>query len=231
MPPTDVDVRDLEGPAEWNGAVRLYREVFGYRDPTWGINPRLLAALRDNAGTAIGAFRGGELIGFCYGFTAVDAGGIYHYSQAAAVAPAAQGSGVGRLLKHAQAERARATGARSLRWVFDPYALRNAHFNLTTLGAHGLRFLPDYYGEPGTDRVLISWDLAGGAPHRPGPSVVVAAGETYAAERPAERSWLRRELLERFAEGGRLVAVTRSPDLPGSVTYRFGRCEADARRM
>ncbi|AEV83225.1 hypothetical protein ACWT_2205 [Actinoplanes sp. SE50] len=267
----DVVVRQLDGIAEWTAAGLLYRSVFGYTAPEWGLNPRLLAALRENGGTVIGALgENGELVGFCYGFTGLQDGEIYHYSQAAVVAPAAQGTGIGRLLKHAQAAAARLTGARTMRWTFDPYALRNAHFNFAVLRATGLRFLPDFYGEPGTDRVLVSWNLdqavpsdtaqpptivppipgtspatrhADGLPAtghadsmpgagggvgagrgRAGPGdgrIVVAAGERVAAPDPADRGWLRRELVTRFAEGGRLVDVVRPDGDPGRVAYLF----------
>ena len=109
----DVVVRDLDGLAELTAASRLYRTVFGYDQPEYAVSPRLLAALRENSGSVIGALDGaGTMIGFCYGFSAVDAGELYHYSQATVVAAGAQGLGVGRRLKQAQAETARGTGAR-----------------------------------------------------------------------------------------------------------------------
>ncbi|MEU4427600.1 GNAT family N-acetyltransferase [Actinoplanes sp. NPDC024001] len=217
-------VRDLDGLAEWTAASALYRAVFGYDGPEWGLSPRLLAALGENSGTVIGAFDpDGAMIGFCYGFCAVEDGEIYHYSQAAVVAPGAQGTGVGRLLKQAQATAARHTGARTMRWTFDPYALRNAHFNFAVLGAVGIRFLPDFYGASGTDRVLVSWDLTGGARGRTPAveSVVAPAGDRYAAPDPQDRGWLRQQLLDRFAAGGRLAAVTRLPDAADRVVYAF----------
>ncbi|GLW31904.1 GNAT family N-acetyltransferase [Actinoplanes regularis] len=229
-----VVVRELDGIAEWTAAGALYREVFGYAEPGWGLNPRLLAALRENGGTVIGALTGdGELAGFCYGFTGLQAGELYHYSQAAVVAVSAQGAGVGRSLKYAQAAAARLTGVRTMRWTFDPYALRNAHFNLAVLGATGIRFLPDFYGEPGTDRVLVSWDLtrAEGGSGRTGAGVrtgkefgsriVVAADEWFAAPDPEDRAWLRRELLTQFAGGRNLVEVARSEGDPERVAYLF----------
>ncbi len=201
-----VHVRDLAGTAEWSAASALYRHVFGYTDPVYGLSPRLLAALRENSGSVLGAFDpAGELVGFCFGFTAVDGGELYHYSQAAVVHPSAQGTGVGRLLKQAQAATARATGARTMRWTFDPYAVRNAHFNLAVLGATGIRFLPDYYGSD-TDRVLVSWDLTG-SPTRGRVDRTVHAGD---------RDRLRRELIDAFTAGGRLVGVDRDP-----VAYHF----------
>ncbi|HET6480442.1 MAG TPA: GNAT family N-acetyltransferase [Actinoplanes sp.] len=217
-----VLVRDLVGLDEWSAASALYRQVFAYQHPEFGISPRLLAALRENAGSVLGAFDpDGELVGFCYGFSAVEAGELYHYSQAAVVAPGVQGTGVGRRLKQAQADVARATGARTMRWTFDPYALRNAHFNCTVLGATGIRFRPDHYDDGDSDRLLVSWDLTG--PSGPGPewaTVVAPADERLAAPEPADRARLRAELIERFRAGGRLVRVARRDD---QAVYTFER--------
>lgn len=212
-------VRELVGVAEFSAAAALYRSVFGYTDPAYGLSPRLLAGLRANSGSVIGAFdAAGTLVGFCFGFTAVDGGEIYHYSQAAVVDPRAQGTGVGRLLKQAQAAVARGTGARTMRWTFDPYALRNAHFNLAVLAATGIRFLPDHYGG-GTDRVLISWDLDGPPVRaRAGRTVTAPATGDQAATAPADRDRLREELISAFAAGGRLVGVARRDD---RVAYTF----------
>lgn len=156
-----IAVRRLETFAEQRAAAELYRAVFGYSDEAFAVSPRLLRGLLDNGGTALGAFdASGAIVGFCYGFTAIDErGGVYHYSQATVVAADAQGRGVGRALKNAQAAEARAVGAQSMRWTFDPALARNAGFNLNGLGARGLRFLPQFYGEPDTDRMLVDWPL------------------------------------------------------------------------
>ncbi|GLY06770.1 GNAT family N-acetyltransferase [Actinoplanes sp. NBRC 101535] len=226
-----VTVRELDTLTEWTAASALYRSVFDYRDPEWALSPRLLAALRENSGSVIGAFDPhGVMVGFCFGFCAVEDGEIYHYSQAAVVAPGAQGGGVGRELKRAQALVARRTGAHSMRWTFDPYALRNAHFNLHVLGATGIRFLPDFYGTAGADRVLVRWDLDGTASPRTrkGSSVVAPAGESIAAPGAEDRVWLRRELLDRFAGGGVLTAVTRPPGVTDRVVYSFSDSDTTA---
>ncbi|MGN9766366.1 GNAT family N-acetyltransferase [Micromonospora sp. SD12] len=226
-----IVARDLAGLAERTAASALYRSVFGYEGPEHAVSPRLLAALGENAGTAIGAFdEDGCLVGFCYGFTGVEHGELYHYSQAAVVDARVQGRGVGRLLKHAQADAARRAGVHTMRWTFDPYALRNAHFNLNVLGAVGIRFLPDFYDDGGSDRVLVRWDLdrARGSTPTPAPghaAVDSPADDRTAARAPDERARLRRELADRFATGGRLVGVVRRTRTPGRVSYLFERDE------
>jgi predicted GNAT superfamily acetyltransferase len=155
-----VGVRRLEAFEEQRAAAELYRSVFGYSDRAFAVSPRLMRGLLDNGGTALGAFDdSGEIVGFCYGFTAIEDGRLFHYSQATVVAPHAQGAGLGRLLKHAQAAEAREVGVGAMRWTFDPRSIRNAGFNLNALGARGIRFLSRYYGEPGTDRILVEWPL------------------------------------------------------------------------
>lgn len=154
--------RQLTAYSEFRDAAALYTRVFEYTDRDYSLNPNLLSALARNGGSAVGAFApDGALIGFAYGFAGRDARGEdFHYSQAAAVDPAHQGRGVGHALKFAQRDIARRWGQRSMRWTFDPLIARNAHFNLSSLGAVGIAFEPDYYGRPDTDRLVVSWDLS-----------------------------------------------------------------------
>jgi predicted GNAT superfamily acetyltransferase len=159
-----IIARPLATTAERLAAVRLYRVVFGLPDDDPAFTPKLLCALQHTGGSALGAFdEDGRLLGFTYGFVGLDRGTPYHYSQTAAVDPTAQGRGVGRQLKRAQAEVALRTGVRTMRWAYDPLQARNAHFNLDVLGAVGRWFhrdyydLQDHYGR--TDRVVVEWAL------------------------------------------------------------------------
>lgn len=159
-----ISIENLETPEQQQRAADLYRSVFGYSDPAAGVSPKLLRGLLENGGSALGAFDpDGRILGFCYGFSAVDGtgggGSLYHYSQATAIAPDAQGQGLGRLLKRAQADVAAESGASTMRWAYDPYLPRNAHFNLNTLGARGRWFTPSFYREPDTDRIVVEWEL------------------------------------------------------------------------
>ncbi|GAA3884897.1 hypothetical protein GCM10022381_28850 [Leifsonia kafniensis] len=159
-----ISIVNLDTPRQQEQAADLYRTVFGYADGATGVSPKLLRGLLENSGSALGAFDSdGRILGFCYGFSAVDNSGqqavIYHYSQATAIAADAQGRGVGRLLKRAQADVALRQGAATMRWAYDPYLARNAHFNLNTLGARGRWFVPDFYREPDSDRIVVEWEL------------------------------------------------------------------------
>lgn len=170
--PDGLVVRNLDSAALQLQAAALYRRVFAYDEPDVGLSPPLLATLLRNGGSAIGITGPGEeLLAFAYGLPASDDTGVYHYSQAAVVAPSSQGRGLGRLLKHAQADAVRAAGMRFMRWSYDPLLSRNAHFNLSVLGAVGRWYVDDYFFRQGSDRVIVEWDLTAAdrpaAPPRP----------------------------------------------------------------
>jgi predicted GNAT superfamily acetyltransferase len=174
---SDIVVRTLESPDEYRSAIDLYRAVLRLDQTDPAVSPRLLAALRHNGGSVMGAFPGpaagpGELIGFAYGFLGRDAatGEVYHYSQTAVVADEWQGKGVGRALKLGQREHVLTTGVERMRWTYDPVRSANAHFNLDVLGARGRWFVRNFYGidEMGrdrghtSDRLVVEWDLSSG---------------------------------------------------------------------
>jgi predicted GNAT superfamily acetyltransferase len=194
-PVDDLVVTGLSDPAHLQAAAQLYREVFGYTDPAHGVNPRLLSALAANGGSVVGVLTpDGQVAAFAYGFPGVDElGRTYHYSQAAVVAAQVQGRGLGRRLKREQARIALAHGARTMRWAYDPMIARNAHFNLDVLGARARWFHPDFYG-PGTDRLVVEWDITDTTPVTAGlghadaePPIVDPEGRRWGVPQPADR--------------------------------------------
>lgn len=159
-PVQELELVELVGPADFAEASRLYVETFGYDDARLTLNPLLLVALVENGGVAVGARdAAGDLLGFAYGFPGHRDGLTYLYSQAAVVAPAAQGQGLGRRLKEVQRAAALDRGLTRMRWAYDPLLARNAHFNLGVLGAVGVEFREDYYRTPASDRIVVEWDL------------------------------------------------------------------------
>lgn len=187
--------RELRSYEDFLAAGELYVRVFGYRDPEFALNPNLLSALIGNGGSAVGVFAPeGRLVGFAYGFAGRDADGRdFHYSQSATVDPAYQGRGIGRELKQLQRRVARRWGHRTMRWTFDPVLVRNGHFNLSTLGAVGTAYLPDYYARSGTDRLLVEWSLDGGPdPYRAlrGTPPQLGAEHWGVPQADGERTWL-----------------------------------------
>ncbi|MEU4196042.1 hypothetical protein AB0E69_29345 [Kribbella sp. NPDC026611] len=197
--------------ARFAEASELYRGVFGYVDSAYGLNPRLLGALSSNGGAVVGILdERDRLVAFAYGFCGTDRRGFYHYSQSAVVAVDQQGHGLGRMLKHAQREVALSHGLSRMRWTYDPAQERNAHFNLDVLGARGRWFAPDMYG-PGTDRVIVEWDLT-----RPHPGELDVSALTQVPVQPN----LRKPFEELFAKGLAAVSCRRLPD--GEAVYYFG---------
>ena len=195
-------------------ASDLYRGVFGYHDPVYGLNPRLLGALASNGGSVVGILdESDRLVAFAYGFCGTDRRSFYHYSQSAVVAIDQQGRGLGRMLKHAQREVALSHGLNRMRWTYDPAQIRNAHFNLDVLGARGRWFAPDMYG-PGTDRVIVEWDLTLEQP---------AEVDDDALTRlvvPDDSAELRRSFEELLGKGLAAVSCRLGPD--DTAAYYFG---------
>jgi predicted GNAT superfamily acetyltransferase len=197
-------------------ASELYREVFGYSDPVYGLNPRLLGALASNGGSVVGILdEHDKLVAFAYGFCGTDRRGFYHYSQSAVVAADQQGHGLGRMLKHAQKEVALSHGMTRMRWTYDPAQIRNAHFNLDVLGARGRWFAPDMYG-PGTDRVVVEWDLTLEQPAVPDDAALTQLVV------PADAGELRRSFEELLAKGLVAVSARRLPDGAGAYYFAAG---------
>ncbi|MDX3002186.1 GNAT family N-acetyltransferase [Kribbella solani] len=195
-------------------ASELYRAVFGYLDPVYGLNPRLLGALASNGGSVVGILdESDKLVAFAYGFCGTDRRGFYHYSQSAVVAAEQQGRGLGRMLKHAQRQVALSHGMSRMRWTYDPAQIRNAHFNLDVLGARGRWYAPDMYG-PGTDRVVVEWDLTVEQPKSVDESALT---KLVVPTDPAE---LRRGFEGLLGQGLAAVSCRRLAD--GSGAYYFG---------
>ena len=139
---------------------------------TWGnhqLLPReMIRALADCGNVPYGAFDGDLLVGYVLGWAGVNSEyGLHMHSHMLASLPDRRHRGVGYALKLAQRAFCLERGISTVRWTFDPLISRNAHLNLTKLGATADRFLPDFYGEMSdtlnngerSDRLLVRWDL------------------------------------------------------------------------
>jgi predicted GNAT superfamily acetyltransferase len=149
--------------------------ILGVMIATWGehqLLPReMIRALGDSGNTPWGAFDGDELIGYVLGWSGVDRNeGLHAHSHMLATLPDRRHRGIGYALKLAQRAQCLEQGIRRVRWTFDPLLSRNAHFNLSKLGATADRFLPSFYGEmtdalnrgERSDRLMVRWDLERG---------------------------------------------------------------------
>ncbi len=191
-----MEVRQLRDPDELSECTALYGRVFALGARGASINARLLIAIAANSGIVVGARAEDRLIGFVYSFLARESPGgpLYQYSQTAAVDAGWRGRGVGRALKLAQRQAALKQELDTVRWLFDPLHVANAHFNLDVLGGVGVRMFQRAYGDYGTaadgdgptDRLLIDWRLqsdrararaSGGPRPVPAPLPSIALGE------------------------------------------------------
>ena len=166
----DLALRELRGIAELSAGAGLIGEVFG---ATSGepVPADLRRAISLSGGYIGGAFLGDALVGVAVGFGEIQAPGgpppTAMHSHVAAVSEAARGQRIGWNLKMHQREWALARGIDAIEWTFDPLVRRNAFVNLTLLGARGVRYLPNLYGEipdalnagQESDRILVRWDL------------------------------------------------------------------------
>jgi predicted GNAT superfamily acetyltransferase len=162
-----VTIHELETAADFIEAGALYRVVFGLQDESFSLNPRLMSSLRRFGGSVIGAHtEEGRLVAFAYGFPGVAGNEQFHYSQAVVVAPDHQHRGLGRIMKQEQKQIALRSSVTRMRWAFDPFLARNAHFNLDVLGATGRWFFDDFYDSRDTDggtpsnRMIVEWKLS-----------------------------------------------------------------------
>ena len=172
------DDRDARAPwairplATWDdyaACLDLQRLVWG-EDPRELVPPIMLEVTRRAGGVLGGAFDGdGGLVGFVYGLPAVRDGRPAHWSHLLAVRPGVRRKGLGEALKRWQADRLREAGIDRAYWTYDPLLAANAHLNLSVLGARVVEYVPDFYGAeleggPVSDRLVVEWDLAAGAP-------------------------------------------------------------------
>ncbi len=234
MPPAEFVVRNVTSPDELNLCVRLYEEVFHLGPDDGSLNTRLLVGMVRNSGIVVGGFAGDRMMGFALSFLALDRtrNVHYQYSQLAVVAEEAQGRGLGRQLKFAQRAASLAMGVEEMRWSFDPFLVRNAHFNLNVLGARAVALERNLYGTYAhgldvpdtTDRLVAVWDLADAFDRSKEPSgVALNVPATWNRAPDTETRRHRGELLDAFEDlfGRGFVAVSCVLNERNEATYDF----------
>ena len=173
MPNARIDVRQLRTHDEFIRCVELQHDVWG-ASFTERVSVGMLKVVQRIGGISAGAFEeDGRLVGFVFGLTGVERGRLVHWSDMLAVREHLRDHGIGRRLKEFQRDTVRKLGVTRIYWTFDPLVSRNAHFNLTRLGAHVVEYVPDMYGGDtnsvlhrgvGTDRFIVAWDIDTAAP-------------------------------------------------------------------
>lgn len=245
----DVEIRECTSLDELAACVDLQREVFAL--PEIEISPvRHFVVTKNAGGFILGAYSGGELVGFVLSVPAFLRGEKAFYSHMTAVRATFQSFGIGAKLKWSQRARSLELGVKYVKWTFEPWKARNAFFNLEKLGAQITEYQENFYGidyatastggkEIGlaSDRLFCEW-------HLESPKVVaLAAGERYTEpDEPARRitvtpDWsglvaadpeaalaeqtrLRGEFLPAFAEGLVCRGFVRDETSPQYLLYK-----------
>ena len=173
----DWIIQLLETPQEMTAVEALQRLV--WPGPETDVIPaHMLLAAVHNGGLALGAFVGGQLVGVSFGFpgfyTTPDGPRLKHHSHILGVHPDWNGRGVGFALKRAQWQIVRNQGIDRITWTYDPLLSRNAHLNISRLGAVCNTYLRSEYGEMRdglnaglpSDRFQVDWWLNTGRVER-----------------------------------------------------------------
>jgi predicted GNAT superfamily acetyltransferase len=147
------------------------REVWGLAEKD-AMPLALTIAAREAGSIWIGAFDGNRLVGFAFGFLALEHGQLSVHSHMLAVLERYRSLDLGYKLKLAQRERVLSLRANDTRisemsWTFDPLQSRNAHLNFAKLGVISETYRVDFYGPEtssvlhrnGTDRLWVRWPL------------------------------------------------------------------------
>jgi len=213
-----MNVRALSGHAEFAEAVRLQKVVWGFEDLEL-LPVRFFVVASRIGGHTFGAFDGGRMAGFLLAIPGIKkhSGMQYLHSHMLGVLTDYRDAGVGRMLKLAQRDDALARGISLIEWSFDPFAAKNAYFNLEILGAVVHSYIPNLYGitasplhgDLPTDRCIAEWWIAD--PTRP--KAPAAARVALPPQKTREsQAALARELQQHFADGLAITGFERSGD-------------------
>jgi predicted GNAT superfamily acetyltransferase len=162
---TEIQIRTLSTTREFEEAVRLQRQIWGFQELEV-LPVRFFVVAAGVGGQTFGAFDGDRMVGFLLAIPGLKPGGkLYMHSHMTGVLEEYRNRGVGRLLKLRQREDALARDFDLVEWTFDPLELKNAWFNLERLGAVVRRYVLNQYGMTTshlhgglpTDRCVAEW--------------------------------------------------------------------------
>ena len=130
-----VRIRDLHGIDDYRAVVDLEQAIWGYTDFSDVITVPVFIITLKRGGILIGAFdENDRMVGFAFSIVGMKDGKPMQWSHMMGVLKEQRQSGLGRLLKLAQRDRALAAGFELMEWTFDPLQATNAHLNFTKLG-------------------------------------------------------------------------------------------------
>ncbi len=144
------------GLEELRACVALQEEVWNFSDAEL-VPLRMFVVAEKVGGQVMGAFDGGEMVGFALSVPGTRSGHVYLHSHMLAVRKQYRNSGLGRRLKLLQREEALARGIELIEWTFDPLEIKNSYLNIEKLGAIARRYNINQYG-------ITSSPLQGGLP-------------------------------------------------------------------
>ncbi len=161
-----IEIRHLTALEDFARCVALQIEVWGYNEGDV-VPKRVFTIAQRIGGQILGAFQGTSMVGFAMSLPGYRDGQTYLHSHMLAVLPEYRNLGIGRRLKLAQRDDALRRGIDRMEWTFDPLEIKNAHLNISRLGAIARRYQPDFYGPSTsplqgglpTDRLYAEWWL------------------------------------------------------------------------
>lgn len=166
--PRDYRIEPISDLKRLRECLEIQRKIWGFSD--LDILPlRSFVVSGKIGGQVFGAIDSdNHLVGFLTAVPGYQEGRVYLHSHMMGVLPEWRNCGIGRSLKLAQREDALSRGISRVEWTFDPLEVRNAHFNIESLGAICRRYEADIYGMTTsplhgnlpTDRLLAEWHLS-----------------------------------------------------------------------
>jgi len=154
--PDAIVIRRCQGLEELRACVTLQKEVWNFSDAEL-VPLRMFVVADKVGGQVMGAFEGGEMVGFAFSVPGTRSGRVYLHSHMLAVRQDHRNGGLGRRLKLLQREDALARGIELIEWTFDPLEIKNSYLNIEKLGAITRRYNINQYG-------ITSSPLQGGLP-------------------------------------------------------------------
>lgn len=162
----EIEIRAVTRLDECLECLEIEREVWGY-DPEDLIPSRMFLLASRIGGQVLGAYVDGKPAGFAMALPGERNGHPYLHSHMLGVLAEYRNLRIGQRLKLAQRDEALSRGFELMEWTFDPLEIKNAHMNITRLGAVVRRYAPNFYGPSSsplqgglpTDRVYAEWWL------------------------------------------------------------------------
>jgi predicted GNAT superfamily acetyltransferase len=228
---TNIVVRKCQALEDFHRCVALQREI--WQEADLEVEPATLFVVAANTGgQVLGAFDSDRLVGYTLAVAGVRDGIPYLHSHMTGVHHDYRDRGVGRMLKLFQREEAISRDIRLICWTFDPFEIRNAHFNLNRLGAISRKYLQNFYGVTTsplhrgleTDRLLAEWHLesprvlaaiAGAPAQIPEYAVEIKVPSELGDDIAAQQKRLREEFPRFFHREYAVVGVRTEPATAG----------------